>query len=400
MRRNLISARHRLCRLVDEARNSGKSSHRTSIKRGIVINLSISPRVETVSIGYGPFAGGVSMMKRILQILLMFSSAAPVLAQGNGTVVGSPIFGPAKFSNGLTATSDLSYISLPTGTFPNSSYVTWEAWLKTSGTATSVALSSPVGGTDAFWMGEDSSNGIIGDFGFGQGNHLLDSLIHIADGNWHHCVVEFTPTTMYTFVDGVAGASFPYTFVAPASTAMAIGRYQSTGYGWSGLIDEVAIWDFQKYAPVAQGVTAYTVPTAPYVGNESGLVALYHLQADGTDSAVFGSSLAITTTTLPAGSIGGAYSQTLAATGGTSPYTWSLYSGALPAGLSLAASTGVISGAPTTAGTASFVVEVRDNVGNTATSQLSISIPVLAQGNGTVVGSPIFGSAKFSNGLT
>jgi len=55
----------------------------------------------------------------------------------------------------------------------------------------------------------------------------------------------------------------------------------------------------------------------------------------------------ISTTTLPNGQVGVAYSATLTATGGTSPYTWSLTSGALPAGLTLNASTGVISGTPT-----------------------------------------------------
>jgi len=43
--------------------------------------------------------------------------------------------------------------------------------------------------------------------------------------------------------------------------------------------------------------------------------------------------LAITTTTLPNGAVGTAYNQTLQATGGTPPVTWSITLGALPAGL-------------------------------------------------------------------
>ena len=62
-------------------------------------------------------------------------------------------------------------------------------------------------------------------------------------------------------------------------------------------------------------------------------------------------TLTITTTSLPNGTVGTAYSQTLAATGGATPYTWSVYSGSLPAGLSLGSSTGTISGTPTTAQT-------------------------------------------------
>ena len=58
-------------------------------------------------------------------------------------------------------------------------------------------------------------------------------------------------------------------------------------------------------------------------------------------------TLVITTTSLPDGQINVAYSTTLAATGGTTPYTWSLTSGTLPSGLSLNASTGAITGTPT-----------------------------------------------------
>ncbi len=82
----------------------------------------------------------------------------------------------------------------------------------------------------------------------------------------------------------------------------------------------------------------------------------------------------ITTTTLPGGDVGAAYSQTLAATGGWVPYTWSVSTGSLPAGLSLGASTGVISGTPTTVGTYSFTIMVTDGVGGTGTKALTIII--------------------------
>src|SRR5580704_19011373 len=58
--------------------------------------------------------------------------------------------------------------------------------------------------------------------------------------------------------------------------------------------------------------------------------------------------LSIASTSLSSGQVSTAYSATLAAAGGTPPYRWSVSSGALPAGLTLAAATGVISGTPTT----------------------------------------------------
>ena len=58
-------------------------------------------------------------------------------------------------------------------------------------------------------------------------------------------------------------------------------------------------------------------------------------------------ALSVTTTSLAGGTIGNAYTnQTLQATGGIAPYTWTVTTGSLPAGLSLNASTGVISGTP------------------------------------------------------
>ncbi|HXG65578.1 MAG TPA: Ig domain-containing protein [Blastocatellia bacterium] len=86
--------------------------------------------------------------------------------------------------------------------------------------------------------------------------------------------------------------------------------------------------------------------------------------------------LTITTTSLPGGTVGVSYSATLAATGGVAPYTWSVISGSLPAGLSLNSSTGVISGTPTSAGTANFTAQATDaqNPADTDSRALAITI--------------------------
>ncbi|MBI2815785.1 MAG: putative Ig domain-containing protein [Acidobacteria bacterium] len=87
-----------------------------------------------------------------------------------------------------------------------------------------------------------------------------------------------------------------------------------------------------------------------------------------------GAALAITNTSLPAGTQNTAYSAQLSATGGTAPYSWSIATGALPAGLTLIASTGAISGTPTATGTSSFTIRVTDVNAQTATRALSITI--------------------------
>lgn len=87
--------------------------------------------------------------------------------------------------------------------------------------------------------------------------------------------------------------------------------------------------------------------------------------------------LAISTTSLPNATQNAAYGTTLAATGGTAPYTWSVASGALPAGLALAASTGIISGTPTGSGTSSFTVKVSDAAAQATTQALSLTVNAL-----------------------
>ena len=88
---------------------------------------------------------------------------------------------------------------------------------------------------------------------------------------------------------------------------------------------------------------------------------------------VAGNRVVVTTTSLPSGTAGAAYSQTLTASSGTSPYTWSVISGTLPPGLSLSRA-GVLSGTPSTSGTYDFTVEATDSVGVSGSAPLVLAI--------------------------
>jgi large repetitive protein len=91
-------------------------------------------------------------------------------------------------------------------------------------------------------------------------------------------------------------------------------------------------------------------------------------------AAASAAPLKITTTSLPGGRVGTAYSATVTASGGSKPYSWSISGGALPDGFTLDPASGTISGMPTAAGTTSFTVGVRDKDNNTDTQALSIRV--------------------------
>ena len=125
--------------------------------------------------------------------------------------------------------------------------------------------------------------------------------------------------------------------------------------------------------PTASGTSSFTVT----VSDSSNPVQTKSASMSITVSAA-STKLAILSSALAAGTEGAAYAQTLQASGGTSPYTWSITSGSLPEGLSLAAGSGAITGTPTANGTFSFTVTVSDRSNPVQTKSASMSITVAA----------------------
>jgi type II secretory pathway component GspD/PulD (secretin) len=89
-------------------------------------------------------------------------------------------------------------------------------------------------------------------------------------------------------------------------------------------------------------------------------------------------TFAVSTALLPNGSVGTPYDQILTVTGGTSPFTWSISTGSLPAALSLNATTGEITGTPTSTTTlvpsSTFTVTVTDSSGTPLTAQKQFTL--------------------------
>ena len=166
----------------------------------------------------------------------------------------------------------------------------------------------------------------------------------------------------------ITTTSLPNGQVGTAYSAMLAATGGTTPYTWSLTSGTLPAGLSLSASGVISGTPTATVNAASltFKVTDSGQPA--QSQSATLTLTITAAAPVITTTSLPNGQVGTAYSAALAATGGTTPYTWSLTSGTLPAGLSLSAS-GVISGTPTaTVNAASLTFKVTDS-GQPAQSQ-------------------------------
>ncbi|WP_267555711.1 putative Ig domain-containing protein, partial [Rhizobium rhizogenes] len=138
----------------------------------------------------------------------------------------------------------------------------------------------------------------------------------------------------------------------------------------------------------ASGTTITYTPTASYSGSDSFTYTATNTAGTSAPAAVTITvsvpTITISTASVPGGTIGVAYSQTISAIGGTSPYTYTLTAGALPAGLTLSSS-GTVSGTPTASGSFNFTVTARDSSTGTGAPfsgsraySMAVSAPTIA----------------------
>jgi hypothetical protein len=123
--------------------------------------------------------------------------------------------------------------------------------------------------------------------------------------------------------------------------------------------------------PTATGTFNFIIGVTDSVQNQA--IKTFALTID--PGAGGGTGPTISTTQLPAATNGIAYSGLLSATGGTQPYTWAIAGGVLPAGLTLAPATGIISGTPNEVpGIYNLVVSVRGAAGLAAFASVSLTL--------------------------
>ena len=194
-------------------------------------------------------------------------------------------------------------------------------------------------------------------------------------------------STPYTSTLTAIGGSAPYTFTL-ASGSLPAGLTLSSAGVISG-------------TPTASGSSTFTAQVQDASGTKAS--GNFGITITIPISGSSGGGIVLSTGTLPNGTVGTPYTNTIGVTGGTAPYSCSIVGGALPSGLSLGAGC-LVSGTPTTPGTSSISVRATDSANNTTTGTVGITInattPTLTTGTlptGTA-GTPYSGTIGVTGG--
>jgi uncharacterized protein (TIGR03437 family) len=198
--------------------------------------------------------------------------------------------------------------------------------------------------------------------------------------------INYTPTIFLNVTPAVACT---YT-VTPTSATFGAGGGNSTinvtsgsGCTWTAAANETWLAISSSATGSGNGTVTFAVAADSGTARTGSLTIAGQTVSISESGSAGPTPLSIATiASLPIAPAGAAYSTLLTAAGGTPPYNWSS-NGGLPAGLSLNATTGIISGTPTTTGAYSFIVTVTDSLG-ASTSQTFV-ISVAASGSGLLI---------------
>lgn len=208
---------------------------------------------------------------------------------------------------------------------------------------------------------DDSVSIFLGD-GTGKFTAATDSPFVLA----HQLIVTTTSLS-----DGALNAAYNATLQSIGGTG-AVTWNLTTGTLPAGLTLNPATGAITG-APTAAGTSAITFKATDSASPPNSVAIPLSLTINAAAP-----SFAISTASLANGTIGAPYDQVLTATGGTSPFTWSVTSGALPTGLSLNATTGEITGTPTSSTTAppifTFAITVTDSSATPLTAQKQFTL--------------------------
>jgi hypothetical protein len=306
---------------------------------------------------------------------------------GAPTTAGTPSFSVTvsdSASNSATATFSITIlpgvsitpVTLPAG-YPGTAYPT-TTLAATGGSATGYkwTWAAPSGSTLPAGLSLSTAGVITGSPTNSTTANVVSSVVvTVTDsaGNTGSATFQVTIeatvaiSTTVTLPTGVVNTPYSQTLAATGG---------SGGYGWTtnlaGTTSLAALNLTLSPAGLVSGTPA-TIGTATFAATVSDSTG--HT-ATVTFSVTVTNALTITTTSLPPAYTNTLYSQTLAVAGGSGTgYTWSTTGTSNLATFNLTlSSAGVLSGTPTTTGTASFTAQVKDSASHTATQAFTVTV--------------------------
>jgi hypothetical protein len=343
---------------------TSSASDRAAVELGVKFRSDSNGYITGIRFYKGSYNTGTHIGK-------LWTRTGTLLAQATFTNESASGWQQVSFAEPVQITANTVYVASYYA--PNGRYAYNTGYFATSGVdnAPLHALQNGVSGGNGVYL--------YGSGGFPintwQSNNYWVDVVFTTTGSGSDVTPPTVPGTLKAEPAGTTQVNLTWTASTDnvAVNGYEVERCQGSGCANFAKVSSVTQTSFSNSGLTSGTTYQYRVRAYDAAGNLSG----YSNVASAT-TQVSVTPLTISTQSLPGGTQNVAYSTSLAVSGGTSPYTWSIASGSLPNGLSLSAS-GVISGKPTASGTSNFTVQVTDSSNTKQTATKSLTITVVAQ---------------------